>query len=258
MNILFIGDVVGNNGCEALRRQLPNLKREKAIDLTIVNGENSAEGNGILPSSAEHIFSSGADVITGGNHTLRRKEIYESLDSNPFLLRPHNMPKTLFGKGICYVDLGYTTVAVINILGTVYMESMESPFFTADKLIEEAKENGAKIIVVDFHAEATSEKRAMGFYLDSRVTAVVGTHTHVQTNDNQILDGGTAYITDLGMTGPITSVLGIKPEIAISKMRDKLPVRFLNADGESSVCGLIVSVDNKTGKAISTELINIK
>ena len=258
MNILFIGDVVGNNGCEILRRRLPTLKREKKIDLTIVNGENSAEGNGILPSSAEHMFSSGADVITGGNHTLRRKEIYESLDNNPFLLRPHNMPKTLSGKGICYVDLGYTTVAVINLIGTVYMESMDSPFFVADSLIEEAKAKGVKIILIDFHAEATSEKRALGFYLDSRVTAIVGTHTHVQTNDNQILEGGTAYITDLGMTGPVTSVLGIKPEIAIAKMRDKLPVRFLNADGKSSLCGMVVKVDDKTGRAISTELINIE
>ena len=258
MKILFIGDVVGNNGCEFLRQHLPTLKREKGINLTIVNGENSAEGNGILPSSAEHIFSSGADVITGGNHTLRRKEIYEELDSNPFLLRPHNMPKTLPGKGICYVDLGYTTVAVINLLGTVYMESMDSPFFVADSLIEEAKSNGAKIIVVDFHAEATSEKRALGFYLDSRVSAVVGTHTHVQTNDSQILEGGTAYITDLGMTGTIQSVLGIKPEIAIAKMKDKLPVRFLNADGKSSICGVVITVDEKTGKATETELINIK
>ena len=256
MKILFIGDVVGSGGCEILLKKLPELKKRENIDLTIVNGENSADGNGIIPSSAENIFSAGADVITGGNHTFRRREIYEKLDSDEYMVRPANMPKTLPGAGLTYVDMGHTTVAVINLLGTVYMESADSPFFKADELIAEAKKNGAEIILVDFHAEATSEKRALGFYLDSRVTAVVGTHTHVQTADEQILEGGTAYITDLGMTGTINSVLGIKKEIAIQKMRDKLPVRFQNETGKCRINGCIVEVDRNTKKAVSITRIN--
>lgn len=258
MNILCIGDVVGDVGCEALRRHLPRLKKEYNIDLTIVNGENSAEGNGITPYSAEHIFTSGADVITGGNHTIRRREIYEMLENNEFMLRPSNYPDSISGKGFCVVDLGYTRVAVINLLGTVYLESLECPFNVCDKLIEKAKAEGADIIIVDLHAEATSEKRTMGFYLDSRVTALFGTHTHVQTNDMQILSGGTAYATDIGMTGAIDSVLGVKPEIAIAKMKDKLPVKFLNQRGRAMVNGCVITVDKATKKATNIVPVNIK
>lgn len=258
MNILLIGDVVGDVGCEALRRYLPKIKREYNIDLTIVNGENSAEGNGITPHSAEHIFTSGADVITGGNHTIRRREVYEMLENNEFMLRPANYPASISGKGLCIVDLGYTKVAVINVLGTVYLESLECPFNTCDKLIEKAKAEGADIIIVDIHAEATSEKRAMGFYLDSRVTALFGTHTHVQTNDMQILSGGTAYVTDIGMTGAMDSVLGVKPEIAIAKMKDKLPIKFLNQTGRAMINGCVITVDKTTKKATKIIPINIK
>lgn len=257
MNILCIGDVVGNNGCDFLRNRLPAIKKHYNIDFCIVNGENSQEGNGISRASAEHLFSSGADVITGGNHTLRRNEIYEMLEENPFLLRPANYPKSVMGKGMCICDLGYVQIAVINLLGTVYMESMDSPFCVCDELINEAKEKGAKVIVVDFHAEATSEKRAMGFYLDSKITALFGTHTHVQTNDSQILPGGTAYITDIGMTGAKQSVLGIKPEISIGKIKDKLPLRYENAQGESIMSGWIISLD-KSYNVVSTETINIE
>ena len=257
MNILCIGDVVGESGCEILRHRLSSLKKQYKIDLTIVNGENSAEGNGITKGSAEHLFTSGADVITGGNHTLRRSEVFNYLDENPFLLRPANLPSDVAGKGYCLVDLGYTTVAVINVLGTVYMESMDCPFTCCDRLIEKAKADGASIIIVDFHAEATSEKRALGFYLDSRVTALVGTHTHVQTNDMQILPLGTAYATDLGMTGVRDSVLGVKPEIAIAKMKDKLPVKFQNQTGDAMINGCVIEVDKATKKATAITPINI-
>lgn len=257
MNILCIGDVVGTNGCEFLRRKLPTLKKEHKVELCIVNGENSAEGNGILPSSAEHIFASGADVITGGNHTLRRREIYSELEENDRLLRPANLPDSVPGKGYCVVDFGYTAVGVINLLGTVYMESMASPFETLDRQIEKVKSLGAKIILVDFHAEATSEKRALGLCFDSKVTALFGTHTHVQTNDSQILPGRTAYLTDLGMTGPKQSVLGVKPEIAIMKMRDKLPARFYNATGASILNGWLLNVDTVSGFVTKAELISI-
>lgn len=257
MNILCIGDVVGTNGCEFLRRNLPTLKKEYKVELCIVNGENSAEGNGILPASAEHIFASGADVITGGNHTLRRREIYTELEENDRLLRPANLPDSAPGKGYCVVDFGYTVVGIINLLGTVYMESMAPPFECLERQIEKVKSLGAKLIIVDFHAEATSEKRAMGLCFDSKVTALYGTHTHVQTNDSQILPKKTAYLTDLGMTGPKQSVLGIKPEIAITKMRDKLPVRFYNATGESILNGWLLSVDTASGFVTEATLINI-
>lgn len=254
MNILCIGDVVGNSGCEYLRRRLPELKKQYNVDFCIVNGENSAEGNGITPHSAEHIFASGADVITGGNHTLRRREVYEMLEENEFLLRPANLPDVVPGSGMCIADLGHTKIAVINLLGTVYMDSTDCPFHCLDKMVDKAKAEGAKIIIVDFHAEATSEKRALGIYADGKVTAFFGTHTHVQTNDSTILPEGTAYVTDIGMTGPLHSVLGVKPEIVIARMKDKIPGRFQNAEGKASLSGWLLSVE-RNGTVTNTQLI---
>lgn len=247
MKILAIGDICGKYGCEYVLNKLSTFKKENKIDMVIANGENSAEGNGILPGSADILFKSGVDVITGGNHTLRRREVYPMLDESQFLLRPANFPRSAPGKGITIIDLGYTNIAVINILGVVYMENMACPFETADKMIEEAKNLGAKIIFIDFHAEATSEKRALGFYVDGRVSAIFGTHTHVQTNDAQILPKGTAYITDIGMTGVKQSVLGTEKDIVISKMKDKLPNRFIGAEGECELNGCIFDVDVKSG-----------
>lgn len=258
MKILAIGDVFGKCGCDFLIKKLPSIKKEYAIDLVIANGENSAEGNGILPGSAETLFAAGVDVITGGNHSLRRREIYTMLEENPFLLRPANFPDSVPGSGITYVDMGYTTVAVINVLGVVYLESLACPFTTAEKLVEEAKNNGAKIIIVDFHAEATSEKRALGFYLDGKVSCIFGTHTHIQTADEQILPQNTGYITDLGMTGVFDSVLGVDKNIIIQKMKDKLPVKFYNAVGECELNGCIFDVDKSTGHTISVERIKVK
>lgn len=257
MNILAIGDICGKAGCETILRQLPQIKREEKIDLVIANGENSAEGNGILPSSADVLFSAGVDVITGGNHTLRRKEIFPLLEENEFLLRPANLPNAVPGKGITLVDMGYTTVAVISLLGVVSMENMACPFETADRMIALAEENGAKLIFVDFHAEATSEKRALGFYLDGRVTALFGTHTHVQTADEQILPGGSGYITDLGMTGVKNSVLGVETEIIIRRMKDKICDKFKNAVGETELCGCIFSADPKTGRVTSVKRLRV-
>ena len=189
MKILAIGDVVGSAGCEMLRRRLPLIKRNHGIDLTIVNGENSADGNGILPSSAEHIFNSGADVITGGNHSFRRREMADMLEDSPFVLRPANYPGSAPGKGMCIVDSGRFKTAVINLMGVVYLEPLRCPFECADELVGRAKEEGAKFIFVDIHAEATAEKKALAFYLDSRVSALFGTHTHVLTADEQGLPG---------------------------------------------------------------------
>lgn len=258
MKILAIGDVFGKYGCDFLLKNLSKIKKENNIDLVIANGENSAEGNGILPCSADTLFTAGVDVITGGNHTLRRKEIYTMLEENPYLLRPANLPNSVPGKGITYVDMGYTTVAIINVLGVVYLENMACPFETVDKLVLDSKKNGAKIIIVDIHAEATSEKRALGFYLDGRVSCVFGTHTHIQTADEQILPNGTGYITDIGMTGVYDSVLGVDKNIIIQKMKDKMPIKFYSAVGETEFDGCIFDVDKSTGLTNSVQRIKIR
>lgn len=187
MNILAIGDVVGSIGCKFLRAHLPQLKKVKGVDLVIANGENSADGNGITPTSARFLFDSGVDVITAGNHTFRRKESYELFDSCETLLRPANFPSLAPGRGFCVVDMGRIQVGVLNLMGVVYMESMDSPFDVADRILAEGV---PKITLVDMHAEATGEKRSLAYYLDGRVSAVFGTHTHVQTADEGILDNG--------------------------------------------------------------------
>ncbi len=258
MRILAIGDVCGEVGCKKLLESLPLLKKENKIDFTVVNGENSAVSNGISAETAQLILSAGADVITGGNHTLHRKDFRILLDENERLLRPHNMPKAQHGSGYCLVDMGYTTVAVINLLGKIYldMHEAENPFAVADMLIEKAKNDGASVIIVDFHAEATSEKRALGLYLDGQVSAVFGTHTHVQTSDAQILPQGTAYITDLGMTGPTNSILGIEPEIIIDRLKNGTPGRFVQASGEGVLEGIIFETD-KSGKALSIKTVRL-
>ena len=260
MRVLAIGDVCGPAGCETVRRILPNLKKDKKIDMVIINGENSADGNGILPESAEYLFSCGADVITGGNHSLRRKQVFNYLDENDFVLRPQNLPEAERGKGYCFIDLGFTTAAVINLSGIIYLEKLgaSNPFEAANELIERADKDGAKIIIVDFHAEATSEKRALGLYLDGRVSAVFGTHTHVQTADEQVLKNGTGYITDIGMTGPIDSVLGVKSEIIINRLKNNDMSKFEQAEGRCMLCGCIFDVDVSTGKTSSAERICIK
>ena len=255
MKILAIGDVVGTIGCKFLRSKLPSLKKSEKIDLVIANGENSADGNGITPSSAEYLYSSGVDIITGGNHSFRRRECYPFYEDSPFLLRPANYPEeTTPGNGCCIYDMGRFQVGVINLMGCMFLDSLKDPFRTADELV---KKLDTRITIVDFHAEATAGKRALGFYLDSRVSAVFGTHTHVQTSDEQILEGGTGYITDVGMTGTINSVLGVKPELAVSKFRDKLPVRFDLAGGECCMDCIIFDVDEKSGKTVGVKRLKI-
>lgn len=259
MNILAIGDVVGSNGCDFLHKQLPALKRRKNIDIVIANGENSANGNGITPSCANDMFASGVDVITTGNHAFRRREMYDYYDENNFIVRPANYPDlTTPGRGITIVDRGKIRVAVVNILGTSFMEPLDCPFYTADHMIEQARREYANIIVLDFHAEATGEKKALGYYLDGKVSCIFGTHTHVQTADEQILPHGTGYITDVGMTGPYNSVLGVKSQIIITKLRDKLPQRFDFADGESKLDCVVFTIDEKSGKTTCVERLEIK
>ena len=197
MKILTIGDIVSKQGCEYLRSTLPSLKRELGADIVIANGENSAVGNGILPQSAEFILDCGVDLITLGNHSLKRREIYDYLDSPAPIIRPANYHSSAPGRGMEIIDKSFCKIAVINLQGAVYLDPIENPFSVIDKLTESAKDQGASIIIIDFHAEATAEKRAMGFYVDGKVSAIFGTHTHTQTSDNQILPNGTGYITDI-------------------------------------------------------------
>ncbi len=246
LNVLAIGDVVGTAGCQFLREKLPLLKRSEKIDLVIANGENSADGNGITPSSARFLFDSGVDIITAGNHTFRRKECYSLFDECEFLLRPANYPNgTTPGKGYTVYDMGRTRVAVVNLLGTMYLESLDDPFATMDNILQKID---SKIIVLDFHAEATAEKIAMCYYLDGKVSAVFGTHTHVQTADERIFKNGTGYITDVGMTGPYESVLGVKPELAVKKFKEKLPVRFETATGRCKMDCIKFVINDQSGK----------
>ncbi len=253
MRILTIGDIVSKQGCECLRENAFRLKRDYSADLVIANGENSAIGNGILPQSARFIFDSGVDVITLGNHALRRREISDFLEENEFIIRPANYHPSAPGRGMTILDKGSARVAVINLQGAVYLDNIENPFECIDRELERAKAEGAGIIIIDFHAEASSEKRAMGFYVDGRASVLFGTHTHVQTSDEQILPNGCGYITDIGMTGPYYSVLGVDPEIAITKMKTNLPVKFSNPDGPCTIEGCFFEIDDKTGKTIRTE-----
>lgn len=259
MRILAVGDVCGSIGCDYVRKVLPALKRDKKIDFVIINAENSADGNGLTPQSAESLLNVGADVLTGGNHSLRRAEALDYYEEKDNVLRPHNFGEASFGKGYCVVDCGFVSVAVINLNGKIYLEKNGAvcPFTAADELIEKANKDGARIILVDFHAEATSEKRALGLYLDGKVSAFFGTHTHVQTADEQILENGTGYITDLGMTGPIDSVLGVKKEIIINRLKSNDMSKFQLADGKCSLNGCIFEIDNKTGKTVNIERVSV-
>lgn len=254
INVLFIGDIVGSNGCDFAEKTVGKLRAQKKLDLVIANGENSADGNGITKASMEHIFRF-ADVITTGNHCFRRKEFTEYYDIRENLLRPANYPDGVVGKGVVTVDMGRYSFAVINIMGTAFMEALNNPYECIDRLLEDID---TKNILVDLHAEATSEKKAMGFYLSGKVSAVIGTHTHVQTADEAILDGHTAYITDAGMCGAELSVLGVKKELAIEKQRTKCPVRFTESDEAPFFNGVLMQIDEKCGKACGIERLIIR
>ena len=255
MKILAIGDVVGGIGCRFLREKLPGLKKEYGIDLVIANGENSADGNGLTPASAHFLFDSGVQVITTGNHAFRRRESYPFYEEEACLLRPANFPGAAPGLGVCVYDMGRIQVAVINLMGVVYLEPLDNPFKKLDEILRDP--DLPKLKIVDFHAEATGEKRALGFDFDGKVTAIFGTHTHVQTADACILPGGTGYITDAGMTGTIDSVLGVKPELAIEKQRSHMPVRFDLASGPCKLEGVLFDADEKAGLCKDVKRIQI-
>ncbi len=252
MRILMIGDVIGKPGRDAVRALLPDLKQEKSIDFVICNGENTAGGYGITADTASELLESGVDVLTSGNHIWDKKEIIPLMDGGLPLIRPANYPDAP-GKGYIHQN----GVTVVNLMGRVFMASLDCPFRTADALLERLREEGqSKVIIVDFHAEATSEKQAMGWYLDGRVSAVLGTHTHVGTVDAKILPQGTAYLTDVGMTGPSESVIGSDKEAVLERFLTSLPNRLSVADGPCMLNAALVEVDEDTGKASSIERID--
>ncbi|MGD9729180.1 MAG: TIGR00282 family metallophosphoesterase [Nitrospiraceae bacterium] len=257
MNVLFIGDIMGEPGRKALARLLPKLVVQRHIDVVIGNGENVAGGFGITPDLVDELFDLGLSVITTGNHAWDKKEIIEFFPREPRLLRPANYPEGVPGKGSYVLTCpNGESLGVLHLMGRAFMPTIDCPFQVAKRELERLKSQ-TPAVVVDMHAEATSEKMAMGHFLDGLVTAVVGTHTHVQTADEQILPKGTAYITDIGMTGPLHSVIGIKKELAIEKFLTGMPRRFEIASGPVVFCAVLVDLDPRLGKALSIERIRI-
>lgn len=248
MNILMVGDVYGEPGRAALQKLLPGLKEAHRIDLTVVNVENAAGGFGVTPQLCRGFLELGVDVMTSGNHIWDRKEIVGYIAKEPLLLRPANFPSGTPGAGAVTVKVGPHRVAVVNLMGRVFMSTLDCPFRKADELVPELRRE-TPVILVDMHAEATSETMAMGWYLDGRVSAVVGTHRHVQTADERILPRGTAYITDVGMTGPVNSVIGVDTELILQRFLTQLPVRFEPARGPAALHGVVITVDPETGRA---------
>lgn len=253
MRVLFIGDVVGGPGRRGLAAAMPGLREAHQPDLVIANGENSAGGMGITEKTAKAIFDAGADVITSGNHVYRHREAYRFLDESERVIRPANYPHANPGRGHVVVEAGGTRIGVINLSGAVGLTVARSPFHEADAILERIE---ADAVLVDFHAEVTSEKVAMGWHLDGRVAAVLGTHTHVPTADARVLPGGTAYISDVGMTGSRTSVLGVKPQQALEALVTQMPVRFETATEDVWVMGALVDVNDK-GLADSIEQVMV-
>jgi metallophosphoesterase (TIGR00282 family) len=258
MKILFIGDIVGSPGREAVKILLPQLEKEHGLDFIIANAENAAGGSGITSRVAEELFTSGIDVITSGDHIWKKREIFEIIDKEARILRPINFPAGApgRGRGLFQTKKGLK-VGVINIQGRVFMEALECPFQTS-RQAQEALAKDTNIIIVDIHAEATSEKAALGWYLDGKVSAVLGTHTHIQTADEKILPQGTAYITDVGMTGPFDSVIGRKVEDVLARFITCVPTRFEVAVENVHLQGVVLEIDANTGKARSIVRIQRK
>lgn len=255
MKILFIGDIVGRPGRQMVARHLSGLVDRHLIDLVVANAENAAAGFGLTPDVVDELLALGVDVLTTGNHVWDKKEALPLLEQEARLLRPHNYPPGLPGRGwgVFRTSAG-VPVAVVNLEGRVFMNNLDCPFRAADGILGELQ-GKARIVLVDFHAETTSEKGAMGSYLAGRVSAVLGTHTHVQTADERVLSGGTAFISDAGMTGSRDSVIGIRRELSVERFLTQLPVRFEVARKEPMLCGVVVTVDEDTGRAAGIERV---
>jgi metallophosphoesterase (TIGR00282 family) len=256
MRLLFLGDIVGSSGREIVKTYLPRLKRKYQPDFIVANGENAAHGRGITEKIAKELFEAGVHAITLGNHTWDNKDIFDFIDREPRMIRPANFPKGTPGSGITYIKQADAELAVINLQGRAFLPPLDCPFETADRLVQQASKR-TKLIFVDFHAEATSEKQALGWYLDGRITALVGTHTHVQTGDERILPNGTGYLTDAGMCGPMDGILGMEREAVIKKFITQLPVRFEVATGRSQLNGVLFTLDKSKGITTGIERIRI-
>jgi len=257
LRILMVGDIFGRAGRKYFCALTKDLRREKNIDIVVVNGENVAHGKSLTEATFNEILSGGADIVTTGNHVWDRKDVNEILEREPFLIRPANFPENSPGKGYCIYPYRAKNIGVINLIGRTYMQPVDCPFIRAEEILKEI-ENECDVILVDFHAEATSEKSALGYFLDGRVTAVVGTHTHVQTADERILPNGTAFITDLGMTGVIDSAIGVNFEQVVEKFVTCRPVRFEPAEGPCAYCAAIIDIDDNTNMPVSIERIQIR
>lgn len=257
MKVLFIGDIVGSIGRDAVEKYLPRLKKKYGVDVVIANGENAAAGRGITRSIYNDLLQMGVDVITMGNHTWDNKDIFDFIDDADYLIRPANFSAEAPGRGMTQVSKNGVTISVINLHGRVFLPPHEDPFAMAEALIAEARQT-SPLVFVDFHAEATSEKIALGWHLDGKASVVVGTHTHVQTADNRIYPNGTAYITDVGMTGPYDEILGMKKESVIYRFQTNMPTRFeVPKSGREVLSAFFVELDDKTGKAIRQERVLI-
>ena len=256
VTILCVGDVFGEPGRRAIEILLPKLKKQHEVDLAIVNVENAAAGAGVMPAMARAFLEQGVDVMTSGNHIWDKKEIIDYIVKENLLLRPANYPPGTPGYGSVVVKGGPYKVAVLNMMGRVFLPHLDCPFRKADEEIPRLRQE-TPIIVVDMHCEATSESQAMGWYLDGRVSAVVGTHRHVQTADERVLPKGTAYITDLGLTGPTDSVIGVEPAIALQRFLTQMPNRFEPAKGPAALHGAVIRIDPETGRGLSIERVRV-
>lgn len=256
MRILMTGDVFGRSGRRIFTELTVKIKLENNIDIVVVNGENAAHGKGLTVQTFNTLLSGGADIVTTGNHVWDNREILNFIDREPFLLRPANYPANTPGKGYCIFPYKAKNIGVINLQGRVFMHQLDCPFSCVSEILKEIQRE-CDIILVDFHAEATSEKIAMAYFLDGKVTAVVGTHTHVQTADERILPNGTAYITDLGMTGPVNSIIGVKPDSVIEQFLSCRNTKFEPAEGNCVYCGVIIDIDDKKNRAVKIQRVNI-
>ncbi len=256
MKILFMGDIVGKPGRNYLKEFLPQLRKDLRIDYVIANGENAAGGSSITYQTAKDIFASGVDIITTGDHAFKKKEsqeVFETMNA----IRPLNYGELAYGRGYIVKEIKNIKIAVINLLGRVFMQPIDCPFKSIREILDDIRSD-AKIIIVDVHAEATSEKLALGYFLAGKVSAVLGTHTHIPTADERIMEGGTAYITDVGMTGSFDSVLGRDKQRIIEKFISNLPVRFNLSQGDVRIQGVMLDIDNETGKALSIKRVEYK
>ncbi|HZN54812.1 MAG TPA: TIGR00282 family metallophosphoesterase [Candidatus Polarisedimenticolaceae bacterium] len=257
MRLLLVGDVVGSPGRRILRARLRRLARDTGADLTIVNGENAAGGAGLTSATAAEIFDAGAEVVTTGNHVWDKKEVHALLARDPRILRPANYPDPAPGAGVYVARPKAGAVAVVNLMGRVFMPAVDDPFRAADRILA-SLDGVARVVLIDFHAEATSEKAAFAWYLDGRVSAVIGTHTHVPTADARVLPGGTAFMADVGMTGPYDSVIGVRKEQAIERFRTQRPIAYETAEDDVRLAAVRVDVDDASGRATAIERIELR